>query len=573
MASGQRKSGKSRPRGSAESADIDALPLSQRRKLTHSNTQQTKQDVRDVFQPSRTSHVDGRANRSLPLPTPNPSPPPPDRILLPTRGALDTSVAANLKPWGLNDPSAPWNSKLLNLPQAVRLMSFANTAPADASHLYLSGLTYRYGIGNHKVDHKKAMKFFERAAKQYKYPAACCALGDMFETGLGGVQANVTTAHKWYEMGNKASGDDRGRSLCLVRLASSNFRLHLNAEKGCKAVDTYLDLAFTCFDDALTHLSGNDDIESLLLLTVGDLVDMDAAQRKKTLLDAGLGCALFITGEKYKERAEAIDKKRESETNEASPDMKMDEAETKDSNSKDESSTIDSNFLKRVAYTYIMRAADCGNSCALNQVGYGYENGDGGLPVDNEKAAEAYKKAAEMGLAAGQFNYGCFVMKGVVAPPDPIAATGWYKKAAEQGDPDALYELGRCFETGTGVKVNHKRAVEYYQKAAAKKHVEAYVQLGICLSNGLGGVAKDPVKAVGWLQKAVNESEHPRAQVLLGQRYESGSGVPKDVRKALDLFKAAAEQNDAVAKRLYAQLNNRLNGKVRVPAGVPANTN
>src|SRR5207245_1373088 len=67
---------------------------------------------------------------------------------------------------------------------------------------------------------------------------------------------------------------------------------------------------------------------------------------------------------------------------------------------------------------------------------------------DEKLAVEWYRKAAEQGYAAAQFNLGVSYAKGAGIAKDEKLAVEWYRKAAEQGDADARYGLGVCYANG-----------------------------------------------------------------------------------------------------------------------------
>ena len=69
-----------------------------------------------------------------------------------------------------------------------------------------------------------------------------------------------------------------------------------------------------------------------------------------------------------------------------------------------------------------------------------YQNGDG-LPQDNSQAVEWYRKAANQGLAAAEFNLGAMYEDGLGVTKDVSIAQDWYTKAAAQGDAAAKARL------------------------------------------------------------------------------------------------------------------------------------
>ena len=56
---------------------------------------------------------------------------------------------------------------------------------------------------------------------------------------------------------------------------------------------------------------------------------------------------------------------------------------------------------------------------------------------------------------------------------DDVEAVAWYRKAAEQGDAAAQFNLGWMYAEGRGMERNYTIAVEWYLKAAERGHERA----------------------------------------------------------------------------------------------------
>ncbi len=178
-------------------------------------------------------------------------------------------------------------------------------------------------------------------------------------------------------------------------------------------------------------------------------------------------------------------------------------------------------------------------------------------------------------------------------------ALGFFKKAI-CGDMEAMYQLGDCYCYGEGVECDYKKALECYKKAAdhgiliARMRYENLLNeiktqpetmelamellypeeykraiygdsdaqrwIGVYYFQGLVGTFdsyENYKKAAEWYTKA-SEQGSATAQFLLGMLYELGKGVPKDYRKALELFKSAAAQGHQMAAESYRKLKKRL---------------
>jgi TPR repeat protein len=65
----------------------------------------------------------------------------------------------------------------------------------------------------------------------------------------------------------------------------------------------------------------------------------------------------------------------------------------------------------------------------------------------------------------------------------------WYRKAADQGFDAGQYNLANMYGFGRGVPRDDAEAVKWYRKAADQGYPEAQLNLGICYINGQSGPA------------------------------------------------------------------------------------
>ena len=131
---------------------------------------------------------------------------------------------------------------------------------------------------------------------------------------------------------------------------------------------------------------------------------------------------------------------------------------------------------------------------------------------------------------------------------DYTEAVKWYRKAADQGLARGQYNLGNMYRQGLGVSKDYSEAVKWYRKAVEQGHAMAQCNLGYMYKNGLG-VSQDYSEAVKWYRKAA-EQGNTIAQYNLGNCYKDGRGVSKDLSEARRWFEKAAAQGDedAVAR-------------------------
>lgn len=85
-------------------------------------------------------------------------------------------------------------------------------------------------------------------------------------------------------------------------------------------------------------------------------------------------------------------------------------------------------------------------------------------------------------------------------------------------------------------------AAEWYRKAAEQGDAEAQFNLGNAYDTG-EGVPKDLGKAIEWYRKAA-EQGNAKAQNNMGAAYHDGEGVPKDLVRAHMWFNLAAASGE-----------------------------
>lgn len=164
-----------------------------------------------------------------------------------------------------------------------------------------------------------------------------------------------------------------------------------------------------------------------------------------------------------------------------------------------------------------------------------------GVKKDDRLAAEAFKRAAELGHMEAQFETGACYFIGKGFKKDEKQAVVWYEKAALQGYAQAQNAVGLCYSGGHGVDQNIDIANAWFKKSADQGYAWAQYNLGLSYQYGWG-FKKDLSEAVKWYTKAAHNGLSA-AQYNLALCYENEWGVQKDMTKALEWYEKAALQN------------------------------
>ncbi len=172
---------------------------------------------------------------------------------------------------------------------------------------------------------------------------------------------------------------------------------------------------------------------------------------------------------------------------------------------------------------------------------------------------------AQKGDPRAMLTLGAFYEQGVGVPRNYIFAMQWYQKAADAGLAEGQYNLGVCYEIGMGNAGDLKKAVQFFEKAADQGLTPAMHKLASMYFSGTG-VSQSNSRGLAWLNKA-SESGDPDAANRLGVIYQQGLlAQKKDEKKAFEYFMKAANSGYLEAIKNLAVINKDGLGRRKDPA-------
>jgi len=192
------------------------------------------------------------------------------------------------------------------------------------------------------------------------------------------------------------------------------------------------------------------------------------------------------------------------------------------------------------ARAWLEKAAAQEDPYALYALGRAMEESEGQAIADPVRAADLYRRAAQLGHPIAALRYGLALNDGIGVRKNPAQAQQWliyaeksgipeaalamgdmaartpasrdkaanekavrnaitwYEAAAQAGVPSAQFKLANAYFAGAGVTRDPQQALQWYQRAAAQGQPEAQHALGIFLTGGLAG-PPDAVEGYKWL--------------------------------------------------------------------------
>ena len=426
-------------------------------------------------------------------------------------------------------------------------------------------------------DNQKAAGYFEKAAKKgkadayyylggldlrkYDYASAIEHYNEGIDKGSELSKAGLAAIY----INGKGTPFDLVKARALLNDASGNgckeadYYLGYLTQNGMNGIETDGNKAIAYYESAKE--SKDSDIEALALKSIGDIyrygtggVDENsdtAIEYYEKLPDINpyyTGASNYSIGgvfEAENEMVYAADYYKEA--------LKFYEAasEEGDGLSSNSAAVMYSRGLgtkvdNEKAAEYFRKAADAGNTEAMRNVGIMYTTGKFGYTVDYEKAKEWYQKSIDAGNASAMEDMGDIYFYGQgLEKPDYNSARQWYEKSAVYGNNSAMFWLGRMYEEGYGVEVDYDIAREWYEKAVNAGSSDALNAIGVLSAKGEVSENGEPdyVTATEWYKKAANAGNDIAMNNLGNVYYKGFIGTP-DYKEAQKWYlKGSAEGN------------------------------
>ncbi len=158
------------------------------------------------------------------------------------------------------------------------------------------------------------------------------------------------------------------------------------------------------------------------------------------------------------------------------------------------------------------------------------------------ETAHIMQVAAQAGMAEAQALYGQILLDGNGVEKDESEALRWFSEAAQQGHVMAMNMVGRCCEHGWGTQSDPSLAAQWYGAAAQRGLDWAMYNLATlhCLGKD---VVIDRERAFALFSDAAALG-HAKSVTMLGGFHEDGWVVDRDMTRAAELYRQAAERGD-----------------------------
>ncbi|RIB16825.1 kinase-like domain-containing protein [Gigaspora rosea] len=139
------------------------------------------------------------------------------------------------------------------------------------------------------------------------------------------------------------------------------------------------------------------------------------------------------------------------------------------------------------------------DSKQLRTLGYNYQLGFG-VEKDEKKAFEYYIKAAELGNSDAMQNVGICYYYGIGVEINYQKSFEYCKRSADLGNASGMNNVGRHYKYGNGIDQDYNKAFEYYKKSANMGLKSAMSNAARCYRNGIG-TKRDIQSANYWFKK------------------------------------------------------------------------
>jgi len=210
------------------------------------------------------------------------------------------------------------------------------------------------------------------------------------------------------------------------------------------------------------------------------------------------------------------------------------------------------------ARRWLRRAADAGSAEAKNSLATALLMGLGGA-VDAAEGRRLQEEAAREGSVGANLSLGERYVRGVEGyPRDPARGFAHIQTAARSNQPGsdfAQWRLAMMHLEGIGTPRNSEEAYRILVASSEAGGVRAMISRAVMLATG-DGVAKDPVAARHWYQKAAESGQHGFEHGLrgLGAMMAVGEGGAVELARGVAYLRIASAAGDQTASRVLDML-------------------
>lgn len=204
--------------------------------------------------------------------------------------------------------------------------------------------------------------------------------------------------------------------------------------------------------------------------------------------------------------------------------------------------------------TDLLRLADGGRPDAQFYAGTMYLFGRGSIAKDPARGCAYVEKASAVRADALHLTGECYRQGLIGGKPDPEKAKAAFARAAQMGMVQSNCALGQMLLAEPG---QAQRGLQLCKETATAGDARAQMMVGDIYFAGRG-VPADHAEARKWYEMAAKQQD-PQAMRKLGEMYAQGDGGKRDSKKALQLWQSAEKAGDPlsailVADQLFAEL-------------------
>lgn len=206
----------------------------------------------------------------------------------------------------------------------------------------------------------------------------------------------------------------------------------------------------------------------------------------------------------------------------------------------------------------LSRAAKRGHLQAMHLLGHQYYDGTTLFDKNLEKAANVFRKAAELNQLDAHVDYANMLNKGQGVPQDKKSAMEWLRKAANKNFSYAQYQLGlqliaKDSPEKNAIEANKwfKKAFYQFEKQAAKGDKKAAATYANMLQKGYGVEQNERLAFRKYLELA--KGGYTNAYLSVAFCYVNGTGVPASQIEARKWLERAKANGSLLAAKILAR--------------------